>query len=290
MAIQTFPSLLHWPRALMRDRVWQWELTGRTITGGRTLSGAIPMARFDGGGLWSCEMTDVQVSTADQVRAWRALSALLDGGATPVVLEARDERFAPWSGSATSPTSSLNSDGSGPSDGTTYQTPAITATLGSPADLRATSLQLIMSIAGSLRGGEMFSIEHQTYSHRLYRIAAVVQNGNVASVSIRPPLREATWIGAKIEFDNPKCVMQLATPDAMDLPLTRRTYGQARVRFVERMPPFGVADVVAPLPDPRLQGAAEIALAGGRGLSLDFTDSTFAVSEGFYGSAYIRDV
>lgn len=245
MALATAPFLLTWPRALMRDRMWQWELVARTIGGGKTLGGAMPLARLDGGGLWSCSMQDVQVSTPDQIRAWRALSALLDNGATPVILEARDERAAPWPTTGSSGVTSTNDDGSTPSDGTLYTSDVISATLAADAALRATTLQITIEDAAALAGGEFFSILHDTYSHRLYRIGSVEQSGTSATVTIRPPLREATLAGATLDFDHPKCVMQLATPDAMDLMLNRRMFGQSSPRFIERLPPFSDADVVA---------------------------------------------
>lgn len=245
MALTTTPFLLTWPRMLMRDRMWQWELTARTITGGKTFSGAVPMARLDGGGLWTCTLQDVQVSTPDHIRAWRALSALLDNGATPVILEARDERAGPWPATGSAGLTATNDDGSTPGDGSVYASDVIAAALTADAALRATRLQISIENAAALAGGEFFSILHDTFSHRLYRIGAVEQSGTTATVTIRPPLREATAAGTPLDFDHPRCVMQLATPDAMDLMLTRRTFGQATPRFIERLPPFSDADVIA---------------------------------------------
>lgn len=250
MAASFLPFLLSWPRTLMRDRMWQWELAARTVSGGKTLGGAIPIARIDGGGLWTCTLTDVQVSTADQVRVWRALSAALDAGATPLALEARDELGAPWPTAGSTALTALNDDGSGPDDGSDYVNSVIDARTVAAAALRATTLTINVDNAAALKGGEFFSIEHETQSHRLYRISAVRQIGNAATIQFRPPLREAIETGTRIEFDRPKCVMMLAAPDAMDLALTRRFHGQATVKFVERLGPFTSADVVTPPVDP----------------------------------------
>jgi len=178
-----YPHIISWPRVLQRDRRWTWELYARTLSGGRTLSGVTPAARLDGGGMWMASLGDVQVSTPDQVRAWRALAARLDSGATPVVLEARDENFAPWPLDAngqpvTAQSEATNSDNSTCDDGTSYVSDVISAETYAAADLRATTLRLRLNNASALKGGEHFSIQHDTFSHRLYRIGKVLNLGS----------------------------------------------------------------------------------------------------------------
>lgn len=242
MPMSFYPSLLHWPDLLCRDRTLTWELVARTITGGRSLSGPQQVGRVDGGGVWMATLSDVQVSTPDQVRAWRALAARLDGGATPIVMSVRDEAFAPWPVVAGVPLTTLpstNSDDSPLDDDTEYEGSPIQVTLALAAELRATELILDIATGEPLQGGELFSIQHATFSHRLYRVASVALNDDGNSVvTIRPPLREATSAGQWVEFNTPKCVMQLASPDAMDLPLELRTYGKSSPKFVESFPPW----------------------------------------------------
>lgn len=254
MAFNARRHLQTWPRSLMRDRMLSWALTGRTVSGGRALSGAMPLVRFDGGGLWTATLGDVQISTPDQVRAWRALAASLDGGATPVILEARDERHAPWptvGGVAVSEATRAYADDTAVADdGATFVGSAIDASIAEDAALRATVLSITLANAANLRGGEYFSIEHDRQSHRLYVVAAVIQSETAASIRIRPPLREAVEAGTRLEFDRPKCVMQLAEPSAMDVALERRIYGYATVKFIERLGPFEEADELSALPSP----------------------------------------
>lgn len=243
MAMTFYPSLLYWPRTLQRERTLSWDLSGSTASGGRTLSGITPTIRFDGGGFWMATMGDIQISTADHVRAWRALAAVLDGGATSFVLEARDERFAPWPLSGGVPVTDLyeapHGDDATLDDDTEYVSNVIGAEVAEAAALRATSLTITMSNASDLVGGERFSIEHETYSHRLYTIGQVRTDSSGNNVcTIRPPLREAVSVGTRLDFDYPKCVMRLASPDAMDHALTLRHHAQATVKFVEDFPPF----------------------------------------------------
>jgi hypothetical protein len=238
MAWEFYPSILHWPPLLDRDRRLVWALAAGTASGGRTISGAEPKARLDGGGVWIAGMGDVQVSSADQVRCWEALSAVLDGGATPVVMTCRRERFTPWPGSVTDPYEATHSDDAPFSDGSVYVSDVVLASVYEAAALRATTLKIAIAAGAALRGGEYFSIEHETFSHRMYKIGGVVEGSGYTELTIRPPLREAVAAGTRVEFDNPKCVMQLATPDAMDLPLDMRFHGQASPKFVESFPPW----------------------------------------------------
>jgi hypothetical protein len=69
-----------------------------------------------------------------------------------------------------------------------------------------------------------------------------VVTGGFPTVTIRPPLREATDALARVEFDNPTCIMRLADPQAMDLALERRIYGAPSVKFVEDFPPFDLVE------------------------------------------------
>lgn len=242
--MEFYPNIVTWPALLNRDRMWKWDLAATTIGGGRTLTGAMPLSRIDGGGLWAAELSDVKVSTADQVRAWRALSARMDGGATPVVMECRDTRFAPWPTVAGVPVTSneaTNDDDSTPDDDTDYDGSCIEATLVNAVALRATSAVIRFVAGGPLQGGEYFSIQHETFSHRLYRVASVeVNDAGDSEITFRPPLREATDAGTAVEFDTPKCIMKLATPNAMDLALELRFHGTASVRLIEEFPPFNL--------------------------------------------------
>jgi hypothetical protein len=225
---------------------------------------------------------------------------------------------------------SENSDGSGCSDGAGYVSDVIRAELKTAAALRATTLQLVLENAGALRGGEHFSIQHDIFSHRLYRIERVTKadphphrvievaisiaspgvftaaahglaadqavylrssgslplgltpdtlyyvlgpsvttntfqlattpggtaittlgsqsgthrlvTGGFPTVGIRPPLREATAAGARVEVDYPKCVMKLSKPDAMRLALEQRFFGRGTIEIEEDYPPFELVE------------------------------------------------
>ena len=233
-----YPSLIVWPEMLMRDRRVTWALSGQSASGGRTLSGVVPRMRLDGGGIWMATLSDLQVSTPDQVRVYRALEALLDGGARPVVLTRRDTLFYPapvdaFGARVTGFADVSCDDGAYLDDGSGFYTSTVDATADAAA-LRATTLTVTITVGSALKGGEVFSIEHATYSHRMYTVAKV----DGSQITIRPPLREAITGSTRLEFDYPKCVMQLSSTSEMDLPMELRTYGQTTVKFLESFPPW----------------------------------------------------
>lgn len=234
--------MLVFPRLLMRDRRWTPELVAKTASGGKTLSGVVPIVRVDGGGLWALTMDEIQASTEDQVRTWRAIEAMLDGGATAMVVPMREERFFPAptvSGARLLSNEATNSDDSPLDDDTPYEGSVVNAVLQEGAALRATSIKITISAGAALRGGELFSIRHPVHLDRTYRVASVTaQNNSYTEVTIRPPLREAVTLGTWCNFDYPCCVMQLAEPSAMRLALERRFHGSGSITWVESFPPF----------------------------------------------------
>ncbi len=226
------------PKVLCRERTLEWTLGAKTISSGQTGLDALPLARTDGGGLWSAALSSVALTTADLVRCWRALDMLADAGAQPIVMPNIDRVFAPWPIVNGKPLRSYgdvhHSDTSPFSDGSGYYQPVIAAKLTTAAALRATTLTIAISYGSALRGGEHFSIEGPIYSFRMYRVRTAVYNGDgTATITIRPPLREAATANTVLDFDRPKCVMRLAQSDAMRLGLELRRYGTPNAAFVE---------------------------------------------------------
>lgn len=233
-------TLLQWP--YNRDRMWTPRLVGKSISGGRTLSGPMIIGRFDGGGIWMVDAGEVQVSTPDQQRAWRALEGYLDGGANDILVPMREYVTAPFP-PLIPPVYALNcrnSDSSACSDGSTWACSLVYVTMLATAVLRATSLTVNVATTGAqLRGGEIFSVVHPTHNHKAYRITTVTANGgNSYTVGIRPPLRDSLNVGQELYFDFPLCVMHLAADNAMDLTTTRRFFGQGALKWVESFPPY----------------------------------------------------
>lgn len=238
-------TLHYFPESLMRESAILFELMGTSISGGASAANQQPAARFDGGGLWKATMTDVSLRTADQVRAWRALTAICDGIAQPIIVTMCDKRHFPAplvnGGRLVALDDVPHSDDASFDDDTDYASDVVEASLAVAAALRDTAITIDITAGGDLMGGEYFSIDHEDLRWRLYRLRTAVDNGDGTwDCTIRPPLRAAVAIGAALQFDRPKCVMRLATPEAMDLTLSLRKFGKPTVSFIEAFPPFPI--------------------------------------------------
>jgi hypothetical protein len=233
------------PRRLLREKSHAWNLLGVAATAGQTATNVSVTVRSDGGGFWSCAMTDVSLGArqpGQQGRErqrvatllWRAVRQVANGGASPLVVPRNDALFRPWPPRLAQAVPPLpHGDDTLFSDETGYEQATIQVT-SAGASLRDTQLLLTLIDCAPLQGGECFSINHQTVGWRLYEIATVspVDHDRLV-VKVRPPLREDIVDGTVLEFDRPRCVMRLATPNAMDLTVQPWTFNSASVQFIE---------------------------------------------------------
>ncbi len=228
-----------WPIDLFQATTFDASLQGRIVTGGMSVSGISQVVRTDGGGLWRLSFSGIFLRSADMVRAWRAWEGILDGGAQNVIVPICDLRHGPRpivGGVPLAPGATVpHSDDAYFSDTTGYVSPLIEAETVGTAVLGATTIVIDVTVGELLRGGEHFTLDHPTREERIYRVVKVTSAvGTVQTVQIRPPLREATTDGMVVDFDRPRCVMRLATPDSMALPLQLGRFGTGlSVSFVE---------------------------------------------------------
>lgn len=350
-------TLLRWPIHTLAPREVFWGLDGNVLAGPPSITGLAQIANTAGGGYWTCRLADIPVGPARAIRKARALEALLDGGATPIVVPMRDGARAAngvvsWSASIphsdgpavrlsgvtasdlyagvddawndagvldlVSPFGALvsvteaealagasaiavtNADGEDEIlifqnaallSGSTYRVSRLirglfdtesawrnpvsagaawrevnvafsdefgqggwseidTTTTGTTffsddtgyedsggangtavaaADLRATTLTIAMEDGAELEGGEHFSISHTSAGRRLYRVGRVERD----AISFRPPLREAIAAGCALDFAQPSCLMRLADPRSLQLPLELNRLGRISPVFVE---------------------------------------------------------
>jgi len=201
----------------------------RTISGGSALSGDETLIGTDGGGRIALQLEDFDLDEPEVTRAWDAIDAYMDGGLRPMIVPLCDAAHQPAYALDDVP----HSDGTPFSDESLYETPGASVTLAANAALRATVLQINIAVLdGSPLG--WFAIDHTTWRWRCYKVAEILaQTGTTATISIRPPLREATPAGAIIDFASPRCVMRI--DGDMRAP---RNMGYAEgqpLRFVEDM-------------------------------------------------------
>lgn len=206
--------MLIWPAALMPPETEGWRLRGVSMNPGVSTAGTARLSRTDGGGLWVCEMGTVEVWTSQQLHLAAVMDLQLEAGITPIIVPRFNQHLAPLPAGASLGVLVGHSDGSSFSDGGLYSGPSIISALTAPAALRATTLQIDVTLAGALLGAEPFSIDHPVQGRRLYGIHSVGETvAGVTTVTIRPPLREAAAAGTVLDFDNPGCVMRLANED-----------------------------------------------------------------------------
>lgn len=236
------------PRRLLREMSHAWNPVGVAATPGVTARSVPVLGRTDGGGFWSCTMSDVSLSGGRGLQGkdrqkvttllWRAIRQICDGGVNRIVVPRNDTLFRPWpEGLAQNVNIDIpHSDGAPFDDGAGYYQSIIDITCGG-AELRDTSLDVTINYAGQLMGGESFSIEHLTMGWRLYEIGTVeYSDDSHATITFSPPLREDVAAGTSLEFDRPRCLMRLAQPNSMDLTVKTWTFNSASVTFLEAPP------------------------------------------------------
>lgn len=234
---------IEFPPLLLREQSVSWRLGATTVSPGQGGSGGFAVNRFDGGGLWLADLNEVSLRTRAQVLLWRAVAALAENGVVPINVPMCEKRFFPapvvnGKRVTATPAAVPHSDGMFFSDGTGYAgMPIVVAATVGDAALRATVLTLTWPTGGALQGGEKFSICHnggQGDGWRLYEIKTAVLDGSGNYViSFRPPLRGPVAASTAVEFDNPRCLMHLARPDAMDLTLEQRRRALVSSAFQE---------------------------------------------------------
>lgn len=221
MTVYPWPGSFH-PRGVSFKR------RGVSVAGQPSMTGRMQVGQLDAG-YWVASYSRLNVGGAAPVKAYRAFMGRMEGGAHSVLVPVYDDAQAPWplaGGSA----ANLNTDepfddGLFFDDGTGFFDPSILVTLSAAAALRATAIDVTVGTAGTISGGEYFSI-----GDRLHVITDVISSTRWA---IWPPLREAAAVGAELNFDRPICRMTLVDEATGDLTLERGLYGYPDLEFVE---------------------------------------------------------
>lgn len=214
----------HWPWDLLTPRQERWRLQGVALNGGTTVAGTQRPSRTDGGGIWVGEQSFL-LSSRNQIKAARAIEAILDGGVGKIVAWSFEEPFAPGD---LIPAAVPHSDGAPFGDGSLYGSVPAGAMTTAACPLRATHIPLAM-LSGVLQGGEHFSIIHASAGWRRYRVARVGDG----YAEIRPPLREATPSGTALYFVRVGLGVRLANPDEFFGALDPSRIIEVTARWVE---------------------------------------------------------
>lgn len=173
---------------------------GHVLDGGTALSGVTDPIEPDGGGYLQADFSNGTARTKTAGNAWRVISDA-DAGDPFIVLLCAERRFQPVGAVATV----AHSDDTTFDDDTLYESGGADYETTADATLRATSLSISGTSTSPLIGGELFSIQHENWGWRAYRVRSV--DGD--TITFRPPLREAVAAGTALEFDTPRCQMML---------------------------------------------------------------------------------
>jgi hypothetical protein len=221
-----------WPREALRFFNFRVDPAPRNLHGPVSADGVSQVASSDAG-IWTGALDQVAVHQrrgAQGVEAWHAISGLLEGRLTPLVVPVRVAGRRPLpagvaDGDIDCEPGVPHSDDSLFDDDAGYETQWIDVRLGANANRRATQITLDKIVCGDIRPGMRFSIlsgEIGLKPIRLYQVKRVVsQAADAAIVTIWPPLREALTEGQMFEFARPYVQMRLASDREMDLMLTR---------------------------------------------------------------------
>ena len=204
-----------WPRSVLKPRRDPFNIAPRTLAGPSSVSGVAQVSASDAG-IWKATFADIVIRRGSSaVLAFRAIANMLEGRLHPILVPrcCAYQPFDPEWGDALEKVP--HSDTSPFSDGGHYRSRAIDIRLTSNIPLRGTTANLSIIAAGQLQPGQDFSI-----GERMYRIRTVEMTGeDTATITFRPPAREAAPAGSELEFDYPVCRMRLATDAEMDLDL-----------------------------------------------------------------------
>ncbi|BCH32642.1 hypothetical protein MesoLjLc_45720 [Mesorhizobium sp. L-8-10] len=203
-----------------------FNMAPRTLAAPPSVSGKAQVVATDAG-IWKVTFGQVVVNNRQRVLAWRAIDNLLEGRLGKILVPfCRAYQPVPTNDGLLEAVP--HSDDTPFSDGTEYQGVAMSVRLSGAVAARAVSAS-ITADGGTIEPGQHFSI-----GERLYRVRTIVYHTTTtATITFRPPLREAAGAGAEMDFDDPVCRMRLASDDAMDLELALRRFGTPTVNFVE---------------------------------------------------------
>lgn len=217
-----------WPINVLSPREFMMDIAPRSLAGPSSVSGVGQVAASDAG-IWKASYGGIPVVNCQSITLWRALNTLLEGRMNSVAVP-YSMRCQPFSSDWESVHDGVpHSDGSPFADSGLYQSRLIDVHLTSNIPLRGTTANIALHTAYGVQPGQVFSIKD-----RLYRIRTLQMIGeNTATITFRPPAREAVSAGSEIEFDRPVCRMRLATDAEMDLPLDYGLWSFPTVNFIE---------------------------------------------------------
>jgi hypothetical protein len=223
-------STILWPVGVLRPRNVSFDIYPRTLAGPTSVSGKTQTVSSDAG-IWRITFGDITVRNRAEVLAWRGIDAILEGRLNPILVPfCRAYQPVPDGAVAAGLYDDVPHDDDSPfDDETEYGATVIEVETSASASSGATSMAVTIGYADTIVPGQVFSIGERAYRVRTITYASAT----AATITFRPPLREAVASAAELNFDNPVCRMRLASDSEMALPLSGRRRATETVNFVE---------------------------------------------------------
>lgn len=221
---------IRWPCDVLIARNVSFDIAPRTLAGPTSVSGKTQTVSTDAG-IWKVTLGAIVIRDRQTRLAFRAFANLLEGRLNPILVpRCRADQPVPSGAVAAGLYDQIpHSDDTLFDDDSGYSQTVIDVEASSGASARAVSMAITINYAGTIEPGMDFSV-----GERMYRVRSVVYaSASSATITFRPPLREAVSAGAVLNFDDPVCRMRLVSDDQMDLELQMRRFGSPTVQFVE---------------------------------------------------------
>ncbi|TIL38519.1 hypothetical protein [Mesorhizobium sp.] len=216
---------IRWPDAVLRPQNVAFDIAPRSLAGPSSVSGITQVVSSDAG-IWKATFGNIIIKSRNAVLAHRAIANLLEGRLNPLLVPLC-RAFQPVPADSDELYEDVpHSDDALFDDDTGYVGTVIDVVAAAPAAVRAVSMTVTVNYAGDIEPGQHFSL-----GERLYRVRSF--DADTGAMTFRPPLREAVAAGDPLNFDDPVCLMRLASDDAMNLELALRRFGSPTVNFIE---------------------------------------------------------
>ncbi len=225
-----------WPWRLLQPQSISVDIAHRNLRSPSAANGFTQVVS-NSAGLWSVSFSSIPAYSQSMIKCWRAIDTLAEGQLNPISIPVYDW---PRSPSATDnygrnlydfyTKQVFHSDGSPFDDGTGYTSTYTNVVAASNGVIGGTTISVVKNTENvTLEPGQRFSI-----NDRLYQIRTVTsQTDTLATMTVRPPFREAFSIGDPLEFDMPRLRVKLLSDTAMALPLNFNQQSFPSLDFIE---------------------------------------------------------
>jgi len=225
-----------WPWEVLKPQSLSADISHRNLRSPSAANGFTQVVS-NSAGIWRVSFSDIPVYNANMIKCWRALDMLFEGQLNSISLPVYDYPRSPSSIDDRGMNltyfykyASPNSDGSFFSDGSGYQSTYTNVVAASNGSVGGTTISVLKNAPlVTLEPGQRFSI-----NDRLYQIRTITNQGaTTATMTVRPPFREAFVIGDRLEFDLPRVRVKLTSDTSMYLPLNYNQHSFPTLDFIE---------------------------------------------------------